>query len=578
MIRRMMASLFSKFKYKLIIFTALIMVFVIALIEIFIYIVAIPGEMNHAIDNNMQEVQRISERVDETVAVYNLLANVLTMDIEVQDYLKKGYSSRLEELTLNFELEKNINSRNIISADKFVNVFIYDMTKLRYKFSVSAEDSPFLELNQAIYNPEGGIEWRVENGTVYIHRSIRDRSSLKIIGYMTMVIENKYLKNRIQTTTARHTYVFNESEHLVVENTLNKDIDSAIILDKSKNIKGRYTIVLMEPNKDQMLLTAYRSKSSLWRISSIVSLKDITSETRSIGIRIIEIGLAGILIGILFVWFSTALLIHPLKDLTFVMNQIEKDVFDLRVRIRGKDEFGLLGRSFNRMMEKINYLISEVYKKEISQKEAEYKALVAQINPHFIYNTLETIRLLSSFGETSKVEEATVALAKLLKSNITTNSNKFNTVREELSNINAYLTIQSMRFQDKIVVSVNVDESLLNDVLPQFILQPIIENAYIHGLEHKVEDGNLFLNGFSDKFGMKFQVIDNGVGMSEETLKELLNEDKPESASSEKSGSGTGVMNVHKRIRLMFGEPFGLTIQSSPSVGTIIEILLPRRQ
>lgn len=576
--RRMMASLFSKFKYKLIILTTLILVFVIALIETFIFIVAIPGEMNNAIHNNMQEVQGISERVDETVSLYNLLANVLTMDIEVQNYLKTAYSSRLEELTLNYELEKNINSRNIISADKFLNVFIYDTSKLRYKFSVSAEDSPFLKLNSTIYNPEGGIVWQVDNGNVYIHRSIRDRSSLKVIGYMTMIISNKYLKSRIQTATTRHTYVFNESEQLIVENTEHKDIASAIILNKSKNMKGRYATVLMEPNKDKMLLTTYKSNSTIWRISSIVLLKDITRETRSIGILIIEIGLAGILIGILFIWFSTALLIQPLKDLTFVMNHIEKDNFDLRVEIRGKDEFGVVGRSFNRMMEKINYLISEVYKKEISQKEAEYKALVAQINPHFLYNTLETIRLLSSFGETNKVEAAIIALAKLLKSNIATNSNKFNTVREELSNINAYLTIQSMRFQDKIIVSVNVDESLLNNSLPQFILQPIIENAYIHGLEHKVEEGHLFLNGFSDKIGMKFQVIDNGVGMSEETAKELFNEDKPESASSGKSGNGTGVLNVHKRIRLLFGEPFGLTIQSSLGVGTIIEILLPRRQ
>lgn len=573
MLRRIRAYLFSKVKHKLMLYTTFILVLVIALIETFIYRVAIPRETHFAIEFNKQEVKAISERVEETVALYNLLTSALTMDSEVQHILKKGYKTELEQMLQNLDLERVVSLKNIISPDKFLNVFLYDTTKLRYRMNLSSEFDPeFLKLNKRIYNPEGGIVWKVEKDNIYIHRAIRDRSSLKVIGYITLMVESKYLESRIQTASNLYTYVFNESEQPVALNRPDIKANPVYILVKSKQVQEGMPTDISLPSSEQMLLTTYKS-NSMWRVSSLFSVQELTKGTREIGLRIIEIGLAGILVGILFIWISSSLLFRPLKDLIEAMNRFEQDNFNIRVNCRRRDEFGIVGRSFNRMMDKINYLVSEVYQKELSQKEAEYKALKAQINPHFLYNTLETIRLLASFGNTADAEKATVALARLLKTSID-KKKEIITVREELDIIRSYLTIQHMRFQDKVNVSVTVDESMLELPIPRFILQPIIENAFQHGLEAKMGNGQLFINGLLLDNALKFQVIDDGIGIPEEILQDLFSEDRQ--AVSEKAGTGNGLLNVQNRIRLLCGENYGLSVQSQPNMGTIVEILLPR--
>ncbi|GGG19247.1 sensor histidine kinase [Paenibacillus abyssi] len=573
MLHRFFVYLFSNVKHKLILFTTLILVIVIAIIEIFIYRVAIPRETFHAIEYNRQEVQAISERVEETVSLYNLLTSALTMDSEVQNILKAGYRSGLEEMNQNFDLERIVSLKNIVSPDKFLNVFIYDTSKLRYRMNLYSDyDTRFLELNKRIYNPEGGIVWKVENDYMYIHRAIRDRVNLEIIGYITLMVENKYLESRIQTATNRYTFIYNESEQPVALNRPDIKANPVYILVKSKQIQDGTPTNITLPSSERMLLTTYKS-NSLWRVSSLVSVQELTQGTREIGFRIIEIGLAGILIGILFIWISSTFLFRPLKDLIRAMNRFEQDNFNVRVDIKRRDEFGFVGRSFNRMMDRINYLVSEVYQKELSQKEAEFKALKAQINPHFLYNTLETIRLLTSFGNNADAEKATVALARLLKTSIDKKKDIIS-VREELDIIQSYLTIQKMRFQDKVEVSVTVDESMMDHLLPRFILQPIIENAYQHGLESKMDNGRLYINGFLLEHALKFQIIDDGIGMTEETVQSLFNEHRESGPGN--SGTGNGLTNVQNRIHLLCGEAYGLTVQSSPNFGTIVEILLPR--
>jgi two-component system sensor histidine kinase YesM len=568
-------SMFTKVKPKLILLTTLIFVLIIAIIETFIYRVEIPRELDHAIAYDKQEVKGISDRVEETASTYNLLTSSLTSDREFQNILKTDYKSGLEELPLTFELEKILASKNIVSSGKFLNIFIYDKWKLRYRMNLSSDYDPrFLKLNKYIYNPEGSIVWQADRDMIYIHQTIRDNTNLNIIGYITLMVENKFWESRVQSASRRYTYVYNENELPIVQTgpDFAHATQSPLILSISKRIHSGEPTVVPIGNTGDMLLTTYKSPATQWRVSSIVPLEEFTKGTRLIARRIVEIGLAVILTGCLCLWFVSSWLFRPLKELTEAMDRLEADNFNLRVDVKRRDEFGLVGRSFNRMMDKITYLISEVYDKEISRKEAEYRALKAQINPHFLFNTLETIRLLISFGENDKAETATVSLARLLKSSISDMHKEYNTVREELGMIEAYLTIQKMRFH-KIEISVNVDESLMELELPQFILQPIVENAYQHGLEHIIGPGQLFINGFSTDNGIKFQIIDNGAGMDESTLSGLFIENRP--AKANRSGTGTGVLNVHKRIRLLYGEPYGLTALSSPSAGTMMEILLP---
>ena len=320
-----------------------------------------------------------------------------------------------------------------------------------------------------------------------------------------------------------------------------------------------------------MLLTTNVSESGKWRVVSLIPVKEIAKGPELIGWWIFVIGCIGVLIGIIITWVSTNRLIAPLYDLKKVMDQVETDNFQHTVHIHSHDEFARLGRSFNQMMEKINYLISEVYQKELVQKELEYKVLKAQINPHFLYNTLDTIRWLALYGETEKVERVAISLAQLLKASLK-ESKEMVPIKTEMEYIDAYLYIQKTRFE-KINVSINMDDHILNLYIPRFILQPLVENAFIHGLEKKIGSGSLIISGTQSVKGIKIRIIDNGAGIGDEKLTTLFNDTINQNL--ERRGTGTGLKNVHKRIQTLYGEEYGLSIQSSLNTGTIVEVLLP---
>jgi two-component system sensor histidine kinase YesM len=559
----------------MIVITILILIMIVLLVEVVIYSVDIPVQMDNAIQSHSQEVRYISERLDAAISNYDWFLNSLTMNEELQTLLQKPYHSSLEESLLNYDLEQTLRSITILSNGKFENIFLYDTEKFR-SFVINEHnfDQRLLSLNTIRYENEGNVQWIVEGDKVYIQRAILDRKSFQLIGYITMSVNDDYLKGLMRSAVNGYTFIFNENGHLVIQDREEQMNTAEILLESNRLKEGESTVVSISSQGD-MLLTSYKSQFSLWTTVSLVPLSIITAGANVMAKWIIGIGLAGILLGTLIIWFSSNRLIRPLKQLTRVMEQVEQDNFNVRVNIGRNDEFGRLSLSFNRMMRKIDTLISEVYHKEISQKEAEYKALKAQINPHFLYNTLETIRSLAEFGENEKVEMVTVALGKLMKASIT-NTSDFIPIREELAYIDAYLSIQNTRFQNKVNVSIQVDETILNEQVPRFILQPLVENAFVHGLENKMGRGSLIINGSRGGETIKFQIIDDGVGMEALQVNELLVSNRP--TPSGRRGTGNGILNVHNRILIIYGEPYGLKIQSSPNIGTSIEVNIPTRK
>lgn len=561
------------FKRKMIILMIFILLSVVILIEVVIYNVSIPLQMKSAMNENTQEVTYISDRLDMAISNTDWFLNALTMDAEIQQILKKPYGSSLEEHLLNFDLEQAMNSKSILESDKIENIFIYDTQKYRGSVLNSHEfNREYLQLNKELYNSEGNIHWKVEDSKVYINRAIRDRKSLKLIGYLTVSLNLRYFQEMINTATKRYTYIVNENGQLMMGNEAASAVNFSQVMEKAKGLSQNKSEIIKIAPLGEAIIIANTSHYTLWSTISIVPLSQVATETRLMAKWIIGIGIVGVFIGTLITWISFQHLMHPLKELIRVMKRVDQDNFDLQVNIQQNDEFGHLGNSFNRMMNKINYLVSEVYIKELRRKEAEYKALKAQINPHFLYNTLETIRYLAEFDETDKIMRITIALGRLFKASID-NKNDYSCVRDELVYINAYLMIQNTRFQDKVNVYMNVDDVIMGYLIPRFILQPLVENAFVHGLENKIGKGNLMIKGWAGQETIHFQIQDDGIGMTPERLDELFDADR--ATPEEKKGTGTGFLNVHNRIRMLYGDAFGLTVQSSPNVGTIVEAKMP---
>lgn len=278
-----------------------------------------------------------------------------------------------------------------------------------------------------------------------------------------------------------------------------------------------------------------------------------------------------IVVGIMLITAKklTDYITKPVNKLIALTKAVQIGNFEVQAEIKNEDEFGLLSRSFNAMVIRIKYLIEEVYKKELMIKDTEYKYLQAQINPHFLYNTLDSISWLANMAGVRDVSRMSVALGKIMRWAISNNQSVV-MLEEELQNLEAYMTIQRIRYSDRIKDTIDIPEELRGFYVPKMILQPMVENAIIHGLEGKTEEGNIYI--IARKMGQKLCVTvrDDGVGITEEKL-EVIRQDKSEKKSGKKS---IGIANVAKRIRMIYGEGYGLEIESIYGEGTAVHMWL----
>ena len=239
---------------------------------------------------------------------------------------------------------------------------------------------------------------------------------------------------------------------------------------------------------------------------------------------------------------------------------------EVTVYSESEDEVGILIRSFKRMMDEINRLISEVYENRIMLKEYELKALTAQINPHFLYNSLSVINWMAIRSKQKEISEITLALSMFYRTALSKGA-EFVTIENCIRNIEAYLKIQLVMHDHDFLVEWNVEDEIKNELVPKLILQPVVENAMEHGLDLK-ENGEkklrIFL--FRRKEDIIILVEDNGVGMQQEDAEKILTYQT----------KGYGIKNVNDRIKLLYGEDYGISIRSILGEGTTVEIKIPK--
>jgi two-component system sensor histidine kinase YesM len=263
--------------------------------------------------------------------------------------------------------------------------------------------------------------------------------------------------------------------------------------------------------------------------------------------------------------------LHPIKDLLKGMNQFKNGNLDTIIQVKHGNEIGELADEFNDMTVEIKKLVEENKKTENSKRKYELKALQSQINPHFLYNTLDSIVWMAEAGINEDVVEMTSSLSKLFRISINRGS-EFITIAQELEHIESYLKIQKLRYGSKIDYDIKVQEELLQYSIIKIIIQPIVENAIYHGI--KTMQGPGFINIEVKDVNNKICIIveDNGVGMEEEKCKLLLEDN----SVNETKKTGIGVRNVDQRIKLYYGEEYGIEIESEIFEGTIVTIWLPK--
>ncbi|WP_105613952.1 sensor histidine kinase [Vallitalea okinawensis] len=310
-----------------------------------------------------------------------------------------------------------------------------------------------------------------------------------------------------------------------------------------------------------------------WNIVGVSYIDDIASNNTRIAREVLFTIPIILLIIIWLSWYISGKISQPIMKLGRYMRKVEEGNFNTQVIItNGEREVLQLADSFNVMVKKIKELIEENQREHEAKRQTELNALQAQINPHFLYNTLDSIIWMAESDQNEEVIELVTSLARFFRISISKGANII-TVAEELEHARNYMLIQKIRYKDKFEFNITADEEVKSLKTMKLILQPMIENAIYHGIEYMVDQGDIQINAKIVEHFLLFEVIDNGLGISQEQLKKIR--EGKDNQTTKKKGNGVGVKNVDERIKLRFGRAYGLDIESELEEGTTVKLWLP---
>lgn len=329
---------------------------------------------------------------------------------------------------------------------------------------------------------------------------------------------------------------------------------------------------------DSVVSTIHFGSYENWRLVSVTPWAVISGEFKWIAIVIaMAIGIC-MLFACLFILFFTQRISRSIVETVRVMREVERGNLGVRVRVRGNDETGLLTRGFNRLLHRLDELIEEVKEQHERKRIAEMAALQAQIKPHFLFNALESINILAIQNQGKKVSQMVTKLGNILR--ISIQQQEEITIEQELEHVRSYLDIQKYRFEDLFEYEIIADEAIRSHMMLKLSLQPLIENCIQHGFEGIEYMGFIRIEITEDDEQLYFKIEDNGHGIHADQMAKFryMSNDVHSFVNTPELGErrGIGVSNVADRVRMRFGEPFGLIICSSPGQGTKIQMTIPK--
>ncbi len=526
-----------------------------------IYLNDINEQTTNNLENNIQKIEDINVQILSSQVIQSQLKIVNEKCLDSYDLAQ--CRQKIERELSNWALY----------ASYVVSVSVISREGIEFAVKkIETGGTQFGFTEDEIYEANGSSLWGItgEKNRICVAKAILDFDTMKPAGYINIVYENSYLSDILADNSSKYSgasYVVNTHGRIMVANKEGYVGENFPV--KLSDLRASNTSRYDMFSSTQAFYFVGNEMPNGWSLVQTVSVKEFNKEMNhqivlAAGIVLLVLG-----ISLGFVWYVTSRIAYPAKELMESMKTLAKDNEYPRVKIVSNDEIGMIGLEYNKMAENIETLIEKVYKMELTQKQAELEFLQMQINPHFLYNALDTISWMALAKGNMDVSEMTIALAELLRATIKKES--FITLREEMNTVKDYLLIQQERFGDKISAEYFVEEDAYSCMMPNFILQPVIENAIIHGLEPKIEKGKLSINiSIQDEF-LTFLVEDNGVGMDETEILDLYKKCRENNTKQ-----SIGLKNVYRRLLLCYGESSMLKIESKKEQGTRISFLIPK--
>lgn len=340
------------------------------------------------------------------------------------------------------------------------------------------------------------------------------------------------------------------------------------MIPKVLNAQGKSFVV--DQDGERKLYTITTSDLTGWRVVSVTNVNDMIMDGKETKKFFLMMILISILLSLLIAIVISTKISRPIKQLELSMKQVETGNFDIKLDILYNHEVGRLSKSFNMMTRKIKELMQQVVEEQKALRKSEIKALQSQINPHFLYNTLDSIIWMAESNRNEEVIDMTSSLAKLFRISLNKGEETIS-IRGEIEHVKNYLLIQKMRYSNKLDFIMDVDPAIMSYETIKLILQPIVENAIYHGIKNKTGKGLIRILGKEVEGKILFQVIDNGVGMDSKQIKNIYSVEHRKHSK----GNGVGVKNVHERLQIYYGQDFGVSFESEVNRGTTVSIWMP---
>ncbi len=524
--------------------------------------------------SNYYNVQNVATALENTIANVNEMSQFIIGN----EYIRKFLSTTCADGT---------DEYNRIYSKAYDQLLLLPFgTKVLYSIGVFQSDSKSLVVGsewsmdiskeeiEMAKNLKGKWFWSANEKTIYMCRLLRDKNDVSNdMGYIKISINKSFILKLFASTKNYPNASFALLD-IKTGNTLFDNLDDEtkkFLTDGNINLKD---LIENEKVSSQVKIGNTLYSGMKWELSDkktiVFSLTpDLSSRYKHIfEILIISVLLVTIVMVVSQIWLSNRWMIKPLTHLGSLMKSIESEDFSVRFNINGNDEIAVLAQQFNLMSDKLQFLYNEVYQSNLKMKDAEIKLLQSEINPHFLFNTLNTIYWMVSSGDKLSAGKTIQAMSNLFRISLFKSSDGLIPLSVEIEHVKCYLQIQQMRFENKIIFTIDMHENLLKLKVLKLVLQPIVENAILHGIEPK-QGGEIIVSVYIMDNTLCYNIYDSGVGADPEKINKFIESDQSDGSH------GRALHNVNERLKLKFGKEYGLSYQCPADGGSTFIVKQP---
>jgi two-component system sensor histidine kinase YesM len=532
---------------------------------------------------NVNIVQQISEKIEIVNQNIISVSNLYFLNEDVRTLLKNDWTDQYyEEILTRRSIQKTMETMNSNFMHMQHSTVLFGFNGIYYTSNNSADrrnDEVRIQTTlEAVEREKEKLVWTNTYSFTgkYIFsafRYIRDMYTGTPLGLLILDFDEQILFDMYRNMKDKNIFILSD-QGIVLSNKdkhlLSADYSGNPFFQKIRDYQSGY-FISRDLLNEQSMISFFEVPNMGWYVVDVTPLSDLLKSIQKIKAYYFLMSMIILSIIILVSYVLANLISARIKKLVASMSEAGIGGHLNRLMHEpGKDEIGVLVFRYNLMIDKINQLMKETVEQQEKKRKAEIQALQAQINPHFLYNTLNSIRWMAKSNRPQMVDRMIIALVQLLRQTIST-KDEFILMKEEIQFLKNYVTIQKVRYGNKFNVHFDISPDVLHSKIMKLLLQPILENSIFHGIEPKDSDGIISVKGYHSGEHMIIEITDDGVGMNcpEETVESGTVLDHYRKTES------FGLYSIEQRIRMHFGNKYGLKIHSEKNKGTMVTVILP---